>query len=311
MTPEPEYTPEQNLRRILESPTYLRAYEDIGLLHRVDLRPVRLQLELLKAELLQQEEGIESTVVMFGGSRIIDADEAAERVRTAERRAAKRPDDERAQFDLGVAHRLQAKARYYEEARRLANIISVQCQNGGRLHYVVVTGGGPGIMEAGNRGAWDADAKNIGMNITLPFEQAPNPYITPELCFQFHYFAVRKMHLLLRAKAAVFFPGGFGTLDELFETLTLIQTLKMKPIPVVLVGDDFWRNIVDWEYIAAEGTISREDLDLFRICDSAEDAWKHICDFHEAPHLYPGADLDEMMGADDLTDLGDTTPGLA
>lgn len=305
MTPEPEYTPEQNLRRILESPTYLRAYEDIGLLHRTDLRPVRLQLELLKAELLQQEEGIESTVVMFGGSRIIDTEEADERVRTAERRAAERVGDEDAAFDLEVAQNLRKKARYYEEARRLANIISVQCQNGGRLHYVVVTGGGPGIMEAGNRGAWDAGAKNIGMNITLPFEQAPNPFITPELCFQFHYFAVRKMHLLLRAKAAVFFPGGFGTLDELFETLTLIQTLKMKPIPIVLVGEEFWRRIVDWEFIAEEGTIARKDLDLFRICDTAEQAWQHICGFHQDPNLRPGADLNEMMGADD------TTPGLA
>ncbi len=305
MNRDPNYTPEQNLRRILESPTYLRAYEDIGLLHRTDLRPVRLQLELIKAELLQQEEGIESTVVMFGGSRIIDAEEAAERVKTATRRVQQRPGDTRAAYDLKVAENLQKKARYYDEARRLANIISTQCQNGGRLHYVVVTGGGPGIMEAGNRGAWDAGAKNIGMNITLPFEQAPNPYITPELCFQFHYFAVRKLHLLLRAKAAVFFPGGFGTLDELFETLTLIQTLKMSPIPIALVGEEFWKRIVDWDFIAAEGTISPDDLDLFHICDTAEEVWKHICDFHQDPALYPGANLDEMMGGDRFT------PGLA
>jgi len=305
MQRDPAYTPEQNLRRILESPTYLRAYEDIGLLHRTDLRPVRLQLELIKAELLQQEEGIESTVVMFGGSRIIDAEEAEERVKTAARRAQQRPDDTRAAYDLRVAENLRKKARYYDEARRLAHLISTECQAGGRLHYVVVTGGGPGIMEAGNRGAWDAGAKNIGMNITLPFEQAPNPYITPELCFQFHYFAVRKLHLLLRAKAAVFFPGGFGTLDELFETLTLIQTLKMKPIPIALVGEEFWRRIVDWDFIAAEGTISPDDLHLVHICDTAEEAWKHICEFHQDPALRPGGDLDEMMGGDRFT------PGLA
>jgi uncharacterized protein (TIGR00730 family) len=296
MNPDPSRSPEENLRRILESPTYLRAYEDIELMHRVDLRPVRLQLELLKAELLQDEEGIESTVVLFGGSRIPDPEEAEARVEVARRRAERHPSDRRAQFDVQVAENLRKKARYYDEARRFAHTVSTQCQNGGRLHYVVVTGGGPGIMEAGNRGAWDAGAKTMGMNITLPHEQAPNPYITPNLCFQFHYFAVRKMHLLLRAKAAVFFPGGYGTLDELFETLTLIQTLKMNPIPIVLVGEEFWSRLVDWDYLSLEGTISAEDLDLFRICDTAEEAWAHICAFHDEPHLLPGANVDEMIG---------------
>ncbi len=295
MNPDPSRSPEENLRRILDSPSYLRAYEDIGLMHRDDLRPVRLQLELLKAELLQEEEGIESTVVLFGGSRIPDPEEADERLATARRRAARRPHDERAQFDLRVAENLHRKARYYDEARRFAHTVSTQCQNGGRLHYVVVTGGGPGIMEAGNRGAWDAGAKTMGMNVTLPHEQAPNPYITPELCFLFHYFAVRKMHLLLRAKAAVFFPGGFGTLDELFETLTLIQTMKMAPIPIVLVGEDFWSRLIDWDYLALQGTISAQDLELFHICDTAEDAWVHICRFHEELHLLPGADIEEMI----------------
>ena len=296
MPRQPDRTPEENLREILESPTYLRAYEDMGLMHRKELRPVRLQLELLKAELLQDEAGIESTVVLFGGSRIPDPDEAEERVAAARRRTQRRPQDPDAQYDLQVALNLQKKARYYDEARRFGRIVSEQCQNGGRLHYVIVTGGGPGIMEAGNRGAWDAGARTMGMNITLPHEQAPNPFIDPALCFQFHYFAVRKMHLLLRAKAAVFFPGGYGTLDELFETLTLIQTLKMKPIPVVLVGEDFWRRLIDWDYLALEGTISADDLRLFHICDTAEEAWAHICDFNETPHLLPGADPDEMMG---------------
>ena len=296
MKPDPNRSPEENLRHILESPTYLRAYEDIELLHRTDLRPVRLQLELLKAELLQEEEGIESTVVLFGGSRIPDPEEADERMRAAERRARAHPDDKRAAYDVRVAENLSKKARYYDEARRFAHMVSEQCQHGGRLHYVIVTGGGPGIMEAGNRGAWDAGAKTMGMNITLPHEQAPNPYITPDLCFQFHYFAVRKMHLLLRAKAAVFFPGGYGTLDELFETLTLIQTMKMKPIPIVLVGAEFWNRLVDWDYLALEGTISPEDLDLFQICDTAEEIWAHICAFHEDLHLLPGAHVEEIMG---------------
>ncbi len=289
-------SPAENLRRILESPTYLRAYEDIALMHQPELRPVRLQLELLKAELIQQEERIESTVVLFGGSRIPDPDDAEARVRTARRRLRRDPESVAAQFDLRVAENLAKKARYYGEARRFAETVSRMCQSGGRLHYVIVTGGGPGIMEAGNRGAWDAGARTMGMNITLPHEQAPNPYITPELCFQFHYFAVRKMHLLLRAKAAVFFPGGFGTLDELFETLTLIQTLKMKPIPIVLVGEEFWKRVVDWDYLAAEGTISPRDLELFHVCDDADAAWRHICDFHESPHLLPGADPSEMIG---------------
>ncbi len=292
-------SPEQNLRDIVDSPTYLRAYEDIGLMHRSELRPVRLQLELLKPELLLQEEGVESTVVLFGGSRILDPVDAEERVRAATKAVEEQPDDAEAAFELTVAQNLQKKSRYYVEARRFGELVSTQCQSGGRLHYVVVTGGGPGIMEAGNRGAWDVGAKNIGMNITLPHEQAPNPYITPSLCFQFHYFAVRKMHMLLRARAAVFFPGGYGSLDELFEILTLVQTQKMKPIPIVLIGVDFWNRIVDWDYIAAEGTISRKDLDLFHVCDTAEEAWEYICHFHETPHLLPGADPSEMMGAED------------
>jgi uncharacterized protein (TIGR00730 family) len=148
------------------------------------------------------------------------------------------------------------------------------------------------VMEAGNRGAWDVGAKSIGMNITLPHEQAPNPYITPDLCFQFHYFAIRKMHLLLRAKAAVFVPGGMGTLDELFETLTLVQTVKMKPLPIVLLGEEFWSRLIDWDYLVEEGTIAPQDIDLFQICDTAEEAWEFICHFHKTPELLPGADVE-------------------
>jgi uncharacterized protein (TIGR00730 family) len=290
-------TPEQNLAAILRSPTYLRAYEDIALLHRVELRPVRLQLELLKPEMILQENEIESMVVLFGSSRIASKEQAERLLADSQRVARERPDDPVAARDVAVARSLLKKCRYYDEARRFASQVSQTCQSGGRLHYVICTGGGPGIMEAGNRGAWDIGAKTVGMNITLPHEQAPNPYITPDLCFQFHYFAIRKMHLLLRAKAAVFFPGGLGTLDELFETLTLVQTVKMKPLPIVLVGEDFWRRVVDWDYLAEEGTISPHDLDLFHICDSAEEAWEFICHYHKTPELLPGAKVEELIGA--------------
>jgi len=291
-------TPEDNLKAIVASPSYLRAYEDVGLLHRVELRPVRLQLELLKPELLLQENEIESTVVLFGGARILPTEDAERRVFEAQRALDAAPRDEDAALELTVAKNLLKKSRYYDEARRFAALVSTQCQNGGRMHYVVCTGGGPGVMEAGNRGAWDVGAKSIGMNITLPHEQAPNPYITPDLCFQFHYFAIRKMHLLLRARAAVFFPGGFGSLDELFETLTLIQTVKMKPIPIVLLGEEFWNRVVDWDYLVEEGTIAPQDLDIFKICDTAEAAWEFICHFNKTPEFLPGDNLDEVIGVE-------------
>lgn len=274
--------PEVNLRRILGSPTYLRAYEDIALLHRVDLRPIRLQLELLKAEITQEEEGIRSTLVFFGSSRIRQAESAEELLKAAEFRTKAAPDDKRVQNELKIAKSMVELARYYEEARRLAAIVSAHGQKDGKLDLVVCTGGGPGIMEAGNRGAHEAGAKSIGLNITLPHEQAPNAYITPELCFQFHYFGIRKMHFLLRAKAAVFFPGGYGTMDELFETLTLVQTGKMARIPLVLVGKEFWHRLIDWEYFRLVGTISPEDVDLFTFCDTAEEAWDAIRSFHPA-----------------------------
>lgn len=295
MTPEQKPTPAENLEACMKSPSYLRAYEDMGLLHRSELRPVRLQLELLKAEMLLQEEGIESTIVLFGSARTPPREEAEARVAAASQRFRDHPEDRRTERELMVATNLLAKSRYYEEAGRFAKLVSEQCQGGGRNHYVICTGGGPGIMEAGNRGAWEVGAKSVGMNITLPHEQAPNPYITPNLCFQFHYFAIRKMHLLLRAKAAVFFPGGFGTMDELFETLTLIQTRKMVPIPIVLFGKDFWTRLVDWDFFVSEGVISPEDLSIFRFCETAEEAWKHICDFHTPP-LPEGDMTTEMMG---------------
>ncbi len=240
------------------SPSYRLAFDDPDFLVREELRPVRLQLELLKPELALQEEKVESTIVVFGSARAPSGEE-----RDGE-------DDPRGRTD---------RTQDYEQARRFARLISEQQRNNG-LKNVIVTGGGPGIMEAANRGAHDAGARSIGLNIVLPFEQAPNPYITPTLSFQFHYFAIRKMHFLMRSRALVCFPGGFGTMDELFETLTLIQTGKIMPIPVLLFRERWWRRIVDFEAMAEEGVISPEDLEIFRFVESAEEAVAAIDAFY-------------------------------
>jgi len=254
------------------SPSYRLAYEDHDFLLRDDLRPVRLQLELLKPELLQQENGIHSTIVVFGSTRIPDAETATERLQKAETLAIKNPSDAVLTRKVKIARRIFDKTHYYDEARRLSHMITTNSQQDGQCQLVVITGGGPGIMEAANRGAHDANGKSIGLNIVLPMEQCPNKYITPELCFQFHYFAVRKMHFLMRAKALIAFPGGFGTLDELFETLTLIQTKKVKPVPVLLFGREYWQHIINFEAMVEEGTIDPQDLKLFQYVETAEEA---------------------------------------
>jgi uncharacterized protein (TIGR00730 family) len=236
------------------APAYRLAFEDTDFLRRERLRPVRLQLELLKPDLMMGDAGITSTVVFFGGARIPDP-ENAEAARTR-----------------GLAE----LSRYYDQARRFAGLIGTECLARGGREYVVVTGGGPGVMEAGNRGADEVGAPSVGLNIVLPHEQAPNVYVTPELCFNFHYFAIRKMHFLMRACAVAVFPGGFGTLDELFETLTLMQTERMERIPVVLFGTEFWRRIVNWEALAEAGTISPADLELFRFVETADEAWEIV-----------------------------------
>jgi uncharacterized protein (TIGR00730 family) len=258
------------------SPSYRLAYTDRDFLLRDELRPVRLQLELLKPELLQQEYGIHSTIVIFGSTRIPDEKKATERLQAAEALAAASPSDPVLKRQVEIARRILAKARYYDESRELARIITADSQQGGLCEQVVITGGGPGIMEAANRGADDVDGKSIGLNIVLPMEQCPNPYVTPELSFQFHYFAVRKMHFLMRARALVAFPGGFGTLDELFETLTLIQTKKVKPVPVLLFGREYWQRIINFEALVEEGTIDPQDIDLFQYVETAEEAWDAI-----------------------------------
>ena len=252
------------------SPSYRLAFHDPDFLLREDLRPVRFQLELLKPEILMDEAGIGSTLVMYGSARIPEPAKARDLI------AAARTDAERA-----VAERLAAKAKYYDEARELARLAS-SCGifEGDRRHFVVCSGGGPSIMEAANRGAADAGAESIGLNIVLPHEQAPNSYVTPHLSLQFHYFALRKMHFLLRARAVAVFPGGFGTLDECLELLTLIQTGKMKPIPVLLFGADFWNRVVNFQALADEGVISPVDLALFAPVETAQEAWTEIVRFY-------------------------------
>lgn len=262
-----------------QSPSYIKAYEDIDFLNRGELRPVRLQLELLKPELALQEHHIRSTVVVFGGTRIVEEAAARARLETAERNLAAHPDDPARQREVRIARNILAKSKYYEEARQFGRLVSEAGQKGNGNEYVVVTGGGPGVMEAGNRGAFEAGAKSIGLNITLPHEQEPNRYITPDLCFQFHYFAIRKMHFMLRARALVAFPGGYGTMDELFEALTLVQTQKVKRLPIVLMGRAFWHGVVNFDQFVEEGVISPQDIDLFHYAETAQEAWDYIRDF--------------------------------
>jgi len=284
------FDPEENLEKILASPTYRRAEDDPDFIKSPRLRPVRLTMELLKTEYAQEQEGVNSTIVLFGGTRIIEETAAKENLERARAALAANPGDPGAERDVRIAERVLAKSPYYEEARQFARMVSEGQAKDGPKENVIVTGGGPGIMEAGNRGAQEAGAVSVGLNITLPMEQAPNPYITPDLCFQFHYFAIRKMHFLMRARAMLAFPGGFGTMDELFETLTLIQTYTMRPIPILLFGEDYWRRVVDFAAFVEEGTISPRDLELFSYADSAEDAWAQIqswYDEHGIPETSP------------------------
>ncbi|MCZ6795311.1 MAG: LOG family protein [Planctomycetota bacterium] len=263
------------------SSAYVLAYTDEEFLCREDLRPVRLQLELLKPEIVLQELGVESTFVIFGSSRIHEESAARGRLEEAEAALAAHPGDPALEHSVAVARRLVDNSKYYGEARKLAALVSAARDADGRHHFCVVTGGGPGIMEAANRGAHDIGEKSIGLNLGLPFEQTPNRFITPELCFQFHYFALRKMHFLMRAKALCVFPGGYGTLDELFETLTLIQTRKIEPMPMLLFGERFWKRVVDFDALIEEGTISPDDVRLFQYVETAEEAWKVVAAFYD------------------------------
>lgn len=259
--------------------TPLKAYEDADFLKQDVCRPVRLQLELLKPEEQMSKHNVHSTIVLFGSARLLAPEQAAARLAEAEQALSATPEAPELQRRVAQARLMQEQSRYYTVARELAAMVSGRCQIEGCCEYVIMTGGGGGIMEAGNRGAQDVGAKSVALNISLPFEQEPNPYVTEELCFQFHYFSIRKMHFLLRARALCAFPGGFGTMDELFETLTLIQTGKIRRIPVVLFGREFWSELINWELFVNRGLISPDDIDIFHYCETATEAWQHIQDF--------------------------------
>jgi len=272
--------PQENQAAILKSSSYRLAQEDTELLARPELRPVRMQLELLKPELLLEAAQVRSTIVVYGSTQVVERPRAAERLKQAHAAAAATPGDASLAREVQRSERLLAKSKYYDAAREFSRIVSTTCQTNGQCDYVMVTGGGPGIMEAANRGAFDVGAKSVGLNIHLPAEQSPNPYITPELCFQFHYFALRKMHFLLRAKALVAFPGGFGTLDELFDALTLRQTRRMQDIPIILFGRAYWEQVIDFQFLADEGVIADDHLNLFCYADTPQEAWNQILGFY-------------------------------
>lgn len=265
---------------IVRSPEYREADRDVDFLQEDSTRGLRLQLDFLKADELLQAHGIAHTIVVFGSTRVTEPGHARRRVEELETALAESPGNPETERALRIARRILAKSHYYDVARDFGRLVG-KAENRADRRLVVVTGGGPGLMEAANRGAHDVGAKTVGLNITLPHEQYPNPYVTPGLCFRFHYFAIRKMHFLLRARALVVFPGGFGTMDELFETLTLIQTRKIAPVPVILVGKDYWKRAFDPDFLVEEGVIDPEDRDLFWYAETAEEIWGDILRWYE------------------------------
>jgi uncharacterized protein (TIGR00730 family) len=258
----------------LHADAYRLAFADPEFLLRRETRGIRFQLEMLKPDLAQRDAGIENTIVVFGSARFREASEAQEQLVRAERSGEAR--------EIARAQAMVRNAHYYEHAREFARTVarySAKCDKAEQLF--ICTGGGPGIMEAASRGAHDEGAPNVGLNIALPHEQAANPYVSPELSFKFHYFALRKMHFMMRAKALLAFPGGFGTLDELFEVITLVQCKKSKPVPILLFGTDYWKRLINLDVLVEEGTISPEDLDLFKYVDDSQTAWEHILRFYD------------------------------
>lgn len=266
----------ERVRRLVESPTYLPADEDPEFVRRPETRGIRLHVDYLKAEMHLRQAGVRHTIVVFGSTRLCEPAAARRRLDEARALAAAAPEDPDLRRRVGIAARIAAKSRYYDVARELGRIVGSRGDQPAEDRLVIATGGGPGIMEAANRGACDVGAKSVGLNITLPHEQFPNPYVTPELCFRFHYFAIRKLHFLLRARALVAFPGGYGTCDELFETLTLVQTRTIAPLPVVLVGADYWRRALDVGFLVDEGTIDPEDAEIFGYAETAAEIWEWI-----------------------------------
>lgn len=271
----------ENMEAILRAPSYSLAQDDRALLERTEMRGVRMLLELGKPEIAFQGDNIESTVIVFGGTQIIERNASERRLSEARRNQAINAEDPKLIREVQRNERLVELSHFYDDARQFARLVSIDNQCDEKRSYVVVTGGGPGIMEAANRGAFDVGCKSIGLNIKLPGEQQPNPFITPELCFQFKYFALRKFHFILRSVGAVLFPGGFGTLDEMFQTLTLRQTHRMQPIPIILFGHDYWSKVIDFNFLADSGVISHEHLDLFQYADTPESAWEKILQFNQ------------------------------
>jgi uncharacterized protein (TIGR00730 family) len=277
----------ENMEAILSSPSYSLAQDDRHLLDKPEMRGVRMLLELGKPELAFHADKISSTVIVFGGTQIVERTAAERRLSDARRAVATAVSSAtavpvRLARELKRAEQLLAYCRYYDDAREFARLVSIDNQCDDKRDYVIITGGGPGIMEAANRGAFDVGCKSIGLNIKLPSEQQPNPFITPELCFQFKYFALRKFHFILRAAAVVLFPGGFGTLDEMFETLTLRQTHRMQPVPIILFGHDYWSRVINFQFLADSGVISDDHLKLFTYAETPEEAWQQIIDFHDS-----------------------------
>jgi len=269
------------IETIMKSPTYAMAEEDMDFLNSYEARGIRLELDYLKPELKMKQYGVEHTIVVFGSARIVEKETAMKRLSAIQEMLQKKPNNRDILHELYVAERMVGKSIYYDDARKLGQLIGKSGESAEDCRVTVMTGGGPGIMEAANRGAYDVGAKSIGLNIKLPHEQYPNPYITPDLCFLFRYFAIRKLHFLNRAKALVIYPGGFGTFDELFETLTLIQTRKTQKIPVVLVGKSYWDKAIDFEFLKDEGVIAPQDLDITIFADNADEAWKYILAWHK------------------------------
>ena len=272
--------------QLIDSPSYEIAFKDNEFIHSDPARSIRIEMEVIKPEWFMRQYGIRSTIIVFGSARFVDAETAKKRLENAQKLLDADPKNNDAQFALKKAKRDVEMSVYYEQARVFGKLVSEENQakpdgvGDGIFDFVICTGGGPGIMEAGNRGASEAGALSIGLNIKLPYEQHPNPYISPQLCFQFHYFAIRKLHFLLRAKALVVFPGGFGTFDELFEALTLRQTEKMQKLPVIIFGKEFWEKTINFEHLAETGVINREDLELFKYVDTPQEAWDMIKAFH-------------------------------
>lgn len=267
----------EQCRDLRDHPSYRLSFADDDFLMQDELRHVRLQLEYLKPQLILEQHQIQATVVVFGSARFLSPEQAQLLLQQAQQQLEQRPDDPVAQLQLKTAQRQLKNSRYYQAAEEFAALVTRHSQQQPEQSLMIISGGGPGVMEAANRGASLAGGQSIGLNIVLPHEQKPNPYITPEFCFRFHYFAIRKMHFLQRARALVAFPGGFGTLDELFETLTLLQTGKATTVPVILYDKSFWTRLINFDLLVEEGLIKPEDLELIQFVDTPEQAWQAIC----------------------------------